>query len=43
MYKYVYKNKKTGKRVYSNKKLRNKDLELVRSVRNTKQKKIIKK
>lgn len=45
MKKFVYKNKKTGKKIYSNEKIDNKELELVRVFGNTKMpdSKIIKK
>lgn len=35
MYKFIYKNTKTGKKIYSNKKLDDKDLILVTNVRDS--------
>jgi len=45
MFKYIYKNKKTGKKIYSNIKQDNKELLLVRAISNVvlKNSKIVKK
>lgn len=37
MKRYIYKNPKTGQKIYSDYKIHSEDLELVREVRNTKQ------